>query len=384
MHLVSSKGMSSVNKFNDFFDGINTCLVSRKGVVEQLKYAVACGEHLLLEGKPGVAKSYFAHLFLDNIVGAKTFSIACTKKMSEDYLVGPLDMKLFRDKGIMHHLTEGTLIDSDFAFIDEIFDLSAAATRGLLEILNERTFTRGTQYVESPLITCIAATNFSRDDDEEMEAVLDRFMFRSEIKSLTNDKDKLKMLTLDKSLIKIHINDIIDVQDLVDEVIIPREVLKTYVEIIGQIENVTDRTLFKGKRLLQASAALAGRNRCLVSDIPKCELGFIIDGNPTSSTEFAKAMQKYSIVATDIDATVKANIMFNRLSQLSGQMTPLLESSKTTSDQIEAQAREVVTLRYLADNKLSNSTSLRGRIMSHCDKILAQVELIRERELEDA
>lgn len=381
---MKAADVAVVNRYNAFFNTMNECLVKRDGIVEQLRFAVACGEHLLMEGKPGVAKSYFAHLFLGNVEGAKTFSVACTKKMSEDYLVGPLDMRLFREKGIMVHRTENTIVDCDFAFVDEIFDLSSGASRGLLEILNERTFTRGIQAVDCYLSTCIAATNFNKESEEEMEAVLDRFMFRANVGGLTNDKDKLKMLMLKADMRKISLKDILRVQDLVSRVDVPTDVLKNYVDIIGKLPKVTDRSLRKGIKVLQTAAVLEGRTRAITSDITKCEYAFSVIGDAASGTEFSSAMSRYAQISQSIQEELKANVLFNRMSKLSAEMTAKLEDSSTTFDEVVDQAREIVTIKHIAQTKITAQTSLRGRILSYCDKILMQVDLIRDRDNDNA
>ena len=170
-------------------------IIGREDLIRQIRYALVTKNHVLMEGPPGIAKSMLADRLFGVLHGHKNFfSIKCTKKMSEDYLVGAPDMRVFRKEGRLIHVTDKTLVTSDFAFVDEFMDLTPNALRALLELLNERTFTRGRQIEKSPLWTVIAATNFGGDNEEALEAVIDRFMFRSRVSGLDNADDKKRMV----------------------------------------------------------------------------------------------------------------------------------------------------------------------------------------------
>lgn len=374
---------SAVQRFVSFFYDMNNCVVKRKHIVTQLMLAVACNEHLLLEGKAGVAKSYMANLFLDNIVGADTFKVQCTRKMSEDYIVGPLDMKLFREDGIMHHRTENTIVDCEFAFVDEIFDLSSGALRGLLEVLNERTFTRGSQHVKSSLMTCIAATNFNRDDDEELEAVIDRFMFRAKVTSLTSDKDKIKMLTLNGTMPKLPFEDVLRVQKIVRAVTIPKDVIVKYVKLLGVMEGITDRSLRKGLKVLQVSAAIKGRSQASLIDIAACEGCFSITGDAESAAKYGAVMKEYAGMIKEKEDKCKGMLLFNRAVNIEKEITSALEKESTEYAEISDICGEAATIRILS-RKLEDDGFLSGKIAMKVEAILAQGTKLREEELKNA
>ena len=86
----------SAKRISDTFKALDKVIVGRHRILQQLMFALITRNHMLLEGPPGVAKSYMSNKLFQAITGASHFKVQCTKKMTEDYVVGPLDMHLFR------------------------------------------------------------------------------------------------------------------------------------------------------------------------------------------------------------------------------------------------------------------------------------------------
>ena len=182
----------SVKKFNEHFQEVEQHFVERAGELEQIKYAMLTKEHVLFKGKPGTAKSKLSKYSFGFIPDAKTFAIQLSKFMSEEYLFGAIDINKMRKEGKVEHMTDESIVDSEFAFIDEVFDGNDALLRSLLEVLNERTFTRHTQKIVTKLHSAIMTSNFVRDD-EGTEAFLDRILFKSEVKPIISNKNRMTM-----------------------------------------------------------------------------------------------------------------------------------------------------------------------------------------------
>jgi MoxR-like ATPase len=287
------------------FEELNKVLIDRKAIIKQLLFALLTRNHLLLEGPPGVAKSFLA----DTVLGGfgDYFKVACTKKMTEDYLVGPLDMTRFREEGEYIHKIEGYLPTAKYAFLDEFLDLSTGALRALLEVLNERTFSRGPQRVRCPLMTAIAATNFSADSEESIEAVRDRFLFRAKVSRLTKQDDRVQMLmsTLaDKKEVSLVEEDISYLRALVPKVEIPEIVVITFANVCGELK-ITDRTMVKALDVIRASAVLSGRTRCKVSDLSALDTCFSVPGEPGSNKQLSQAMSKFYAVGVKAEDAVE-------------------------------------------------------------------------------
>ena len=161
-------------------------VINREEVIEQAFCAFLTGEHLLLQSRTGAGKSLLAEQLFACIEGARTFRVQASKEQQPDTYFGGLDIEKLKTGKIFHN-TEGSLVESEFGFIDEIFDANDFTLRALLSLLNERRLIRGVQNVEAHIHTVIAATNYLRIS-EVTEAILDRFLFKAIV---LPDKDPL-------------------------------------------------------------------------------------------------------------------------------------------------------------------------------------------------
>ncbi len=152
-------------------------VVNREEVIEQAFCALLTGEHLLLQSRTGVGKTLLAEQIFGMFTGANIFRVQASKEQQPDTYFGGLDIEQLKT-GMITHNTTGSLVESEFGFIDEIFDANDFTLRALLSLLNERRLIRGVQNVEAKVHTVIAATNYLRVS-EVTEALLDRFMYKA-------------------------------------------------------------------------------------------------------------------------------------------------------------------------------------------------------------
>lgn len=315
---------ASVDRLNATISALSERVLGREDLLRQIKFALITKNHVLMEGPPGVAKSMLANLLFGAIRGHRHyFDIKCTKKMSEDYLVGAPDMRKFRQEGRLWHLTDKTLVTSDFAFIDEFMDLTPGALRALLELLNERTFTRGRQKEKSPLWTALAATNFSGENEEALEAVIDRFLFRCKVEPLSSNIDRRKMLvksigqdTEDEAIPPLYKKDIITLNKNVKKVYVTDLVMDTYLAVCEKIGSLTDRTIANAIGVVQANALLEGRYCTSVKDLNALDCVFRVPGDSASSARFAKAFSVYKGALDRETRVSNVFLIYKRISDL--------------------------------------------------------------------
>ncbi|MBS1537635.1 MAG: MoxR family ATPase [Bacteroidetes bacterium] len=161
-------------------------VINREEIIQQAFCAFLTGEHLLLQSRTGVGKSLLAEQLFAMFEGASIFRVQASKEQQPDTYFGGLDIEKLKTGKIFHN-TEGSLVECDFGFIDEIFDANDFTLRALLSLLNERRMIRGVQNVPANIHSVIAATNYLRIS-EVTEAILDRFLYKSII---LPDKDPL-------------------------------------------------------------------------------------------------------------------------------------------------------------------------------------------------
>src|SRR5206468_362168 len=172
-------------------------LINREEVIEQIFLALLIGEHILIESRTGVGKTLLADQVFRMFEGANCFRVQASKEQQPDTYFGGLLLEELKQGRIIHN-TEGSLVESEFGFIDEIFDANDYTLRALLSLLNERELIRGVQRMRSNIHTVVAATNYLRIS-EITEALLDRFLFKALIHP---DKDSYFQYKISQQYLK--------------------------------------------------------------------------------------------------------------------------------------------------------------------------------------
>jgi MoxR-like ATPase len=149
--------------------------IGKDEVIRLLLVSAVAGEHALLVGPPGTAKSALVRA-LAGSMRAAYFEYLLTRFTEPNEIFGPVDIQAFR-AGQYRRRTEGMLPAAQVVFLDEVFKSNSAILNSLLTLLNERVYAVGGEVIRCPLVSVFGASNEVPSDDT-LVAIFDRFLLR--------------------------------------------------------------------------------------------------------------------------------------------------------------------------------------------------------------
>ena len=171
---------------------LNSIVVGHEDFVKALMLSVVAGEHVIVIGPPGTAKSYAVRTFAQ-LLNAKFYSYLLTKFTSYDELFGTVDVTALSKGEFRRNWSK--IVSSDFIFLDEIFKANSAILNALLSLLQERIIydPMTGQAHSCALWTAVGASN-ETPEDPELVALYDRFAVKVFIDYLNDDAALLRAI----------------------------------------------------------------------------------------------------------------------------------------------------------------------------------------------
>ncbi|MFD6309848.1 AAA family ATPase [Streptomyces nigra] len=270
---------TTAEKLRTIVSELSERFYERDDVVRTLVVTLLAGQHSLMLGPPGTAKSELARDLTSRVEGASYWEILLSKFTSPTRMFGPIDVGALA-RGEYRQVYEGRATTAHVAFMDEIFKCSTAALNETLGYLNERIYhpENGGEPIRCPLIGAITASNELPDADDSA-AVYDRLLVRIEIGYLT---DPSNFAALVRSAVRapapastpttIHLSEL---QEAVTKSVSAIEVPDAMVDAICTLRAAlrrkeliaSDRRWRQAVGLLQASAYLDGRTEVTETDL---------------------------------------------------------------------------------------------------------------------
>jgi MoxR-like ATPase len=252
--------------------------IGKDEVIRLLLISVVAGEHAVLIGPPGTAKSALIRS-LAKLMEARYFEYLLTRFTEPNEIFGPVDINAFRE-GEYRRRTAGMMPESEIVFLDEVFKSNSAILNSLLTLLNERLYTVGGRVLKCPLVSVFGASN-EVPSDETLVAIFDRFLLR--IRSDNLDAYHFNGL-LERGIAQevaqvsgASLDPVISLADIAEfsrnigrKMQFDEAFLSSYKGLVFQIRaegvSMSDRRVVKMLKLFAASAFLDGRDAPDTSD----------------------------------------------------------------------------------------------------------------------
>lgn len=271
MHPVAT----SLNKIKSELNGY---FLERAEFIDAALLAVVAKEHFFALGPPGTSKSQLIRAIAHSITGARYFEVALSKTTPIEKVMGPLDLKVFRETGDYKLKRAGFASQVEYMMADEVGKMSPVTGHDMLALANERVYHEvngGVSVHEAPLMTMFTASNeMITTESENAAAFWDRLLIRCSVDYLSDASHFEALLTMGAPVF----TETVDFDELrkaieVDVPAIPlsRDALSGMVKLRKQfqIEHLypSDRRWRASVRVLQAAAFLAGREQVEEDDL---------------------------------------------------------------------------------------------------------------------
>jgi len=323
----------------------------RETVVDGALCALLAGEHVLLLGPPGTAKSALVRALAQSVQG-RYFEHLLTKFSTPEELFGPISLKALENDAFTR-VVAGKLPEAEVAFVDEVFKANSAILNSLLTLLNERVFHNSGPPTPCPLVSLFAASN-ELPEGKELEALFDRFLLRFEVSYLVRRSNLRTVLTAPKRAATAQPG--LDVAALraAQQEVAQLRVTDATVDALMDIRDglkpegvvASDRRWVKSLRLAQAAAYLAGATETTPED-----LSFLVDSlwrEPKDRAKVARVVgplaDPVSFQATEIlDAALEQAARVGAL-RTGGDRQAFLAQAAKVLDDFRAQQKKLNAL----------------------------------------
>jgi MoxR-like ATPase len=241
----------------------------RREVIDGALAAVLAGEHSLLLGPPGTAKSSLCRA-IAQAFGGRYFERLLTKFSTVEEIFGPVSLKALEQDRYARIVTD-RLPEAEFAFVDEIWKSSSAILNSLLTLVNERVYQNDT-LITCPLVTLFGASN-EIPEGRELEALFDRFLLRFDVQYLLRPSNFRAVLTAPEpqASAALSMADLRAAQAEASAVAISDPTIDALIAIreACKAEGIvaSDRRWKKSLKAVQASAYLAGEATTTPEDL---------------------------------------------------------------------------------------------------------------------
>lgn len=273
---------------------VQSVILGRDEIIEGIAIAMIAGEHAMIFGPPGCAKSQLIREVCSRVSGAAYFEWLMTKFTTPEEVFGPMKVsQLLNDR--YERNTAGKLPEAHVGFLDEIWKSSSSILNTLLTLANERVFHNGGKPISTPLITLIGASN-EPPQEEGLGVLYDRFALRYWARYLPPFYLP-NLLQLPQPAAPSHtvtIGDLMGMRCMLP-VVSCGQVIDGLIDVIKDLRTegfiISDRTITKIPKIMAASAILAQRTD--VTEEDAAVLPYVLSSGEQDQKTVREIVAKY-------------------------------------------------------------------------------------------
>ncbi len=244
-------------KINNTLKVAKSVIFGQDEMLESILAALVCGGHLLIEGMPGLGKT-FSVSTMSKLCDLSFSRIQFTPDLLPSDLIGTMIYNQQKEE----FTTKFGPIFTQILLADEINRSPAKVQAALLEAMGEKQVTIGenTHKLSNPFVVLATQNPIDQEGTYPLpEAQLDRFMMKIEIK-YPKMSEEIKILDLKKDPLKdlnniLSTDDLIGIQENINGIYIDEKIKKYIINVVNATRPSSDLFLkeFKGAVVAGAS-----------------------------------------------------------------------------------------------------------------------------------
>ena len=362
---------------------MNNAFVEREELIKLMMLAVTTGTNLLMLGPPGTAKSAITYELCERIVDANYFQWMLNKTSDPSEILGPFSVKAMENDKFLR-MTAGKLPEAHIAFMDEVFKSNAPTLNALLTIMNEHIFYNDGKPQDVPLITMIGASN-EPPEDESLDAMYDRFIFRMNVKYVKEGGNKKRMHAnyIDNRAgllglagkTTITLNELLTLQRAAKNVKVSKDIINKFIRLISDLDrqgiHISDRRQNECFKIMQGSAILRGSNivgpddfRSLIyvlwereEHIPLIESAILKMVNPYDD-RFKELKENFNQVKNDIENITDTNEKSKKSLESKGVIEKIVGKTNKLINEAAKNGKDVTEFSKFRDDMIHYNQQL--------------------------
>lgn len=258
-------------------------IIGQEDMVRKILIGILTGNHILLEGLPGLAKSLTVNT-LAQTLGLKFARIQFTPDLLPSDIIGT---EIYNEKTGDFYTKKGPIF-ANIILADEINRAPAKVQSALLEAMQEKQITIASETfkLDRPFIVLATQNPIEQDGTYPLpEAQQDRFLMKVKIEypTKTEEKDMLKLLTSVTDFDSIQINEILNkdkiekIKQIIKEIHIDEKLMDYILDIVFKTRETNNyitcgaspRASIALVVSAKANAFLEGRDYVIPQDIKR-------------------------------------------------------------------------------------------------------------------